>query len=201
MPREVDDKKTKRALRKIALAKAKAAQGGDDTQLNEWESEFVDSVEERLDTFGSAFNDPEKGALSEPLSARQNVKLREIEKKAKGKARKPMSRGKGFTPKPGGGFKQSSFKRKGINNGPRVRDINDDIIGAVDDGDTPPAQKAGPRPRIAPAKPTPPKTDQPAPSKPKLVEPKIQTQPKPETPSPTQRPTFRVVKGGKDEDN
>jgi len=131
LAREVDDKKTKRALRKIALAKAKAAQGGDDTQLNEWESEFVDSVEERLDTFGSAFNDPEKGALSEPLSARQNVKLREIEKKAKGKARKPMSRGKGFSPKPGGGFRNSSFKSKGKATGPRVRDINDDLIEAV----------------------------------------------------------------------
>jgi len=133
LPREVDEKKTKRVLRKIARAKAKAAEGGEDAKLNEWESEFVESVEERLDTFGSAFNDPEKGALSEPLSARQGAKLREIDKIASGKGRKPMSRGKGFKPKSGGGFKNSSFKRKGPNksSGPRIRDINDDMIDEV----------------------------------------------------------------------
>ena len=195
MPREVDDKKTKRALRKIALAKAKAAQGGDDTQLNEWESEFVDSVEERLDTFGSAFNDPEKGALSEPLSARQNVKLREIEKKAKGKARKPMSRGKGFQPKSGGGFKNSSFKRKGKTTSPRVRDINDDMIGAVPN--TSPPEANTPEPRVTPAEPTRPKVIKSVPVKPDAAP----TKPDPAKGSPPKRPVFRVVKGGKDEDD
>ena len=197
MPREVDDKKTKRVLRKIARAKAKAAEGGEDVKLSDWEAEFVESVEGRLETFGSAFNDPEKGALSDPLSARQGVKLREIDKKARGKARKPMSRGKGFKPKPGSGFKQSSFKNKSGSTGPRVRDINDDIIAAVDDASA--APKADPRPRVTPIKPVAPKAVPPTPSKPKLVTSDDQTEAGTGTPSAAKRPAFRVVKGGKDE--
>lgn len=127
MPREVDEKKTKRALRRLARAKAKAEAAGEDAKLSEWEDEFVASVEDRLNTFGSAFNDPEKGQLDEALSGKQSLKLREIEKKASGKARKPMSRGSGFKPKPGGGFKRSSFKSKTERPSPRVRDINDDM--------------------------------------------------------------------------
>lgn len=127
MPREVDEKKTKRALRRLARAKAKAEAAGEDAKLSEWEDEFVASVEDRLNTFGSAFNDPEKGQLDEALSGKQSLKLREIEKKAAGKTRKPMSRGSGFKPKPEGGFKRSSFKPKTDRPTPRVRDINDDM--------------------------------------------------------------------------
>jgi hypothetical protein len=127
LPREVDEKKTKRALRRLARAKAKAEAAGEDAKLSEWEDEFVASVKDRLNTFGSAFNDPEKGQLDEALSGKQSLKLREIEKKASGKARKPMSRGTGFKPKPGGGLKRSSFKPKSDRPSPRVRDINDDM--------------------------------------------------------------------------
>ena len=131
MPREVDEKKTQRALRRLARAKAKAEAAGEDAKLSEWEDEFVASVEDRLNTFGSAFNDPEKGALDEALSGKQSLKLREIEKKASGKTRKPMSRGSGFKPKAdsrsGGGFRKSSFKSKTDRPSPRVRDINDDM--------------------------------------------------------------------------
>lgn len=127
MPREVDEKKTKRALRRLARAKAKAEAAGEDAKLSEWEDEFVASVEERLNTFGSAFNDPDKGKLDDALSGKQNYKLREIEKKASGKTRKPMSRGSGFKSKSGGRFKHSSFKSKTDRPGPRVRDINDDM--------------------------------------------------------------------------
>lgn len=171
MAREVDDKKTKRALRKLARAKAKAAESGEDAKLSEWENEFVDSVETRLETYGSAFNDPEKGKLDEPLSARQSFKLREIEKKAAGKARKPMSRGSGFKAKPGGGFKRSSFKSKG--SGPRVRDINEDVIGAVPEAEPP--KPATPAPSPAPSESGSEPSAKPA------------------------RPALRVVKGGKSE--
>lgn len=61
------------------------------------------------------------------------MKLREIEKKADGKARKPKSRGKGF--------RQSSFKSKAKTSGPRVRDINEDI-----EEDVPGAPSSPPRP-------------------------------------------------------
>lgn len=127
MPREVDEKKTKRALRRLARAKATAEAAGEDAKLSEWEDEFVASVEDRLNTFGSAFNDPEKGQLDDALSGKQSLKLREIEKKASGKTRKPMSRGSGFKPKSGGSFKKSSFKSKTDRPSPRVRDINDDM--------------------------------------------------------------------------
>lgn len=119
MSRKIDEKKTRRALRRLARARRaaeeKAASGAD---LSEWEGEFLSSVETRLETFGSAFNDPEKGDREEALSARQSLKLREIEKKAKGKALKPMSRGTGF-------------KRKGPPPSSRSRDINDDLPDAA----------------------------------------------------------------------
>lgn len=115
MPREIDDKKTRKALRRLARAKRAAQQAdGDDTRLSEWEDEFLGSLEERLEKFGSAFNDPDKGSLDDALSGRQSVKLREIEKKAKGKGRKPMSRGSGF-------------KRKAPTRSSRNRDINEDL--------------------------------------------------------------------------
>ena len=115
MVRKVDEKKTRRALRRLERAR-KAAADSDKAKvdLSEWEGEFLGSLEERLEKFGSAFNDPDKGNTEEALSARQALKLREIEKKAKGKARKPMSRGNGF-------------KRKSDRAAPRGRDIYDDL--------------------------------------------------------------------------
>lgn len=127
MPREVDPKKTRKALRRLQRARKKIEDSGKSDTLSDWEDEFLGSVEDRLETYGSAFNDPDKGQLDEALSGLQTAKLREIEKKAAGKARKPMSRGKGF---------KSSFKRKGA--GPRVRDINEDIEKEMPQEDLPP---------------------------------------------------------------
>jgi len=139
MARKVEERKTKRALNRLQRARAEAEARGE--TFTDWESEFVESVETRLKTFGSAFVDPEKGNLSEPLSGRQRRKLNEIDKKARGKdkraaapdasdepdapdapgvapkprktlqARKPMNRGKGF----------------GRGAGPRVRDIAEEL--------------------------------------------------------------------------
>lgn len=66
--------------------------------LSDWEVQFLEEVEARIEEFGSAFADPEKGGADEPLSALQALKLREIDKKARGKgkggfkAKKPVSR-------------------------------------------------------------------------------------------------------------
>jgi hypothetical protein len=139
LPRTVDDKKTRRALRRLARAK-RAADAADspDQKLSEWEDEFIESVEERLEEFGSAFSDPEKGASDDALSARQALKLREIENKAKGKTRKSMSRGKGF-------------KAGNRSRGGRSRDINDDIeLAEEDTGST----KSATPPPEAPPRPT-----------------------------------------------
>lgn len=68
-----------RALRRARLAAAKAG-----VALSDWEGEFLGSVEERVQTYGRAFGDPEKGAPGAALSALQAVKLKEIAGKASG---------------------------------------------------------------------------------------------------------------------
>lgn len=64
-----------------------AERGG--VELSEWEDEFLGSVGERIETYGRAFADPDKGAVGAPLSAMQGRKLREIQAKAKGDAPRP----------------------------------------------------------------------------------------------------------------
>ncbi len=100
MGKNTDDKKTKKALARVrrTLRKKDTLEG--DAALSEWEDEFIDSLEQRLETFGSAFADPEKGNTDEALSWRQASKLREVEKKARGKARKPMKRSSFKSKKP-----------------------------------------------------------------------------------------------------
>jgi hypothetical protein len=69
------------ALRALERAKRAAVRTGAD--LSAWEGEFLGSVEERVKTFGRAFADPEKGGPGESLSMLQQVKLKEILRKAK----------------------------------------------------------------------------------------------------------------------
>lgn len=112
MPREIDDRKKRKALRKLRQAADRAqAEGG--PGLSDWEQEFVEEVETRIETYGSAFADPEKGSLDEPLSALQSRKLKEIDKKSRGKA-SGLKRGKPM-----------GQSRKPVSP-PRVRDINED---------------------------------------------------------------------------
>ncbi len=113
MPRDVDERKKRKALRKLRKA-AMLAEQGLGPPLSDWEKQFLEEVEERIEKFGSAFHDLDKGASDEPLSALQHVKLREIDKKARGKGKS------GFGSK--GGFKRKSS--------PRVRQIDEDIEAA-----------------------------------------------------------------------
>lgn len=142
MAREVDDKSTRKALARIRRAKAAVeraiAKAEDDNpdaaeaariELTDWEDEFMSSIEERLNTFGSAYADPSLGADGEALSTLQLAKLKEIEKKAKGKAPKGFSRGGGSSFK----TKGSGFKRKGPERRSRERDIHEDIIAPVEE--------------------------------------------------------------------
>jgi hypothetical protein len=78
-----------RALRRARLVAAKAG-----VPLSDWEGEFLGSVEERVETYGRAFGDPEKGAPGAALSVLQTVKLKEIAAKASGepKRRRGMAR-------------------------------------------------------------------------------------------------------------
>jgi hypothetical protein len=85
------------ALRALERAKRTAEASG--TDLSDWEGEFLGSVEARIETFGRAFADPTKGAAGESLSALQQVKLKEITRKAKGAAtapRKSLTAKRGF---------------------------------------------------------------------------------------------------------
>jgi hypothetical protein len=86
MPRDVDERKKRAALRKLRKAAALAEQGLG-PELSDWERQFLEEVEARIETYGSAFADPEKGAEGEALSSLQSVKLKEIDKKARGKGK------------------------------------------------------------------------------------------------------------------
>lgn len=78
-----------------ALKRARRAAEKSGVELSDWEGEFLTSVAQRVETYGRAFADPEKGARGQALSGNQAIKLKEIARKAKGEP-KPMKRGKGF---------------------------------------------------------------------------------------------------------
>ena len=109
MGRPIDDRKKRKALRKLRQAKDLAEQGLG-PPLSDWEETFLSELEERIETFGSAFADPTKGDLDEPLSALQTMKLKEIDKKARGKG--------------SGGFKQRKPLR--AKTPPKARQVDDD---------------------------------------------------------------------------
>ncbi|HVZ70339.1 MAG TPA: hypothetical protein VG891_12815 [Rhizomicrobium sp.] len=77
-----------------ALARARRAAEKNGIALSDWEGEFLGSVEGRVEKYGRAFGDPEKGVPGTSLSLRQTVKLKEIAGKASGKKR-PWQRSKG----------------------------------------------------------------------------------------------------------
>jgi hypothetical protein len=68
------------ALRRTRRAAERSA-----IPLSEWEGEFLGSVEGRVETYGRAFGDPEKGPSGASLSILQTRKLKEIAAKASGK--------------------------------------------------------------------------------------------------------------------
>jgi len=75
------------AKRKIARLHAKLTELG---HISEFEDEFGESVLDRLEKYGSAFHDPEKGRAGDALSsaqrqvvARMNKKLKELKAKQK----------------------------------------------------------------------------------------------------------------------
>ena len=105
MPREVDERKKRAALRKLRRAAELAAQGLG-PPLTDWEAAFLEEVEARVEKYGSAFADPMKGGEGEALSGLQQLKLKQIDKKARGKAlkgfkaRKQMGQRRAPTPQP-----------------------------------------------------------------------------------------------------
>ncbi|EJL37157.1 hypothetical protein PMI01_00794 [Caulobacter sp. AP07] len=88
----------KAALNALKRARRTADKAG--IELSDWEGEFLGSVAQRIETYGRAFGDPEKGGAGQAMSVNQTIKLKEIAAKAQGKGkggeRKPMNRGRGF---------------------------------------------------------------------------------------------------------
>jgi len=91
--REAERARAKRAALK-ALKKARKAADLASVKLSDWEGEFLGSVEQRVERYGKAFRDPEKGGPGAALSMLQSQKLKEIGAKAKGQ--KSGLRRKGF---------------------------------------------------------------------------------------------------------
>lgn len=85
-PKDQAKLKAKRAALN-ALRRARRAAERGAVPLSEWEGEFLGSVEGRVETYGRAFGDPEKGPPGASLSILQSRKLKEIEAKARGKKR------------------------------------------------------------------------------------------------------------------
>jgi len=85
--RNVEARKARKILRALERAREEAQAAGAD--LSQWENEFLGSVEAKITQYGSAFRDPHKGSLEEPISNMQRVKLKEIQAKAAGKEKKP----------------------------------------------------------------------------------------------------------------
>jgi hypothetical protein len=94
----IDHKAAAKRAALNALKRAKRTVERAGVKLSDWEGEFLGSVEERVQTFGRAFGDPEKGQPGQALSTLQAVKLKEIAAKAKGGEEK--RRGFGMRKKP-----------------------------------------------------------------------------------------------------
>ena len=77
-----------------ALRRTRRAAEQSQVPLSEWEGEFLGSVEGRVETYGRAFGDPEKGPPGASLSALQSRKLKEIGAKLRGKKRPTRSFGR-----------------------------------------------------------------------------------------------------------
>lgn len=107
--------------------------------MTEWETEFAEGVSERLDKFGSAFADPEKGGRGEALSYAQKKVVSSLKKKAAGKD----ERGGDDKDYP----KRSSFKSKKPKFTPRVRQLDEDF-----DDEPPQLPKAPAKPEAPPVK-------------------------------------------------
>lgn len=97
--REKDRKSKLRAARnakrKLERLKTKLTETG---ELTDWEEEFSESVSERLEKYGSAFQDPEKGRRSDALSFAQKKVLAGMGKKARGMKRSGFKTKSNFTP-------------------------------------------------------------------------------------------------------
>ena len=130
------ERSARNARRKIARLHAKLSELG---HISDFEDEFGESVLERLEKYGSAFHDPEKGRAGDALSAAQKQVVGRMNKKVKKLKAKQTSGTSDEGPdaeytRTAGGWRsnpkknskpKSSFGRNSYS--PRVRQIEDDM--------------------------------------------------------------------------
>ncbi len=125
------------AKRKVARLHAKLTELG---HISDFEDEFGESVLERLDKYGSAFNDLEKGRAGDALSIAQKQVVARMNRKVK-ELKAKQAAGEGVEPDPDADYvrtadrwKTESEKKGGFKSKrkpkftPRVRNIEDDFI-------------------------------------------------------------------------
>jgi len=188
------ERSARNAKRKIARLHAKLKELG---HISDFEDEFGESVLERLETFGSAFHDLEKGRAGDALSTAQRQVVSRMNKKAKDlKAKQNAERGEGSDPDAdyvrtadrwkNEGQKKSSFTSKRKSNfTPRVRNIEDEII-----EEAPQARPINPAPLQLASVTSVPLKKKPARLK---VQPYIPEYTPPEKPIKSKRPFLRIV--------
>jgi hypothetical protein len=108
--RKAKERAARREKRKLEKLQRELSEKG---ELTDWEAEFSESVSERLDKYGAAFRDREKGRATDVLSYEQKKIVSALRKKAKGKTKSGFRSKSGFKSK-----KQFT---------PRVRNIEDDF--------------------------------------------------------------------------
>jgi hypothetical protein len=178
------------ARRKIARLHAKLTELG---HISDFEDEFGESVLERLEKFGSAFHDLEKGRAGDALSAAQKQVVARMNRKVKELKRKQADGAPDDDPdrdyvrtadrwkRDGENKPRSSFKSKRkARFTPRVRHIEDDF---EDETPTPPTKVGPPKLAVVEA----------APAASKLA-PYIPEYTPPPNPSAKKRPFLRIVK-------
>ncbi len=113
----------------------------DKGEITDFENEFGESVVERLDKFGSAFHDREKGRPGDALSFAQKRVVAAMNKKVKELKKKPAVdddpdsdyERTGDRWKNADSKKRSSFKSKKKKSfTPRVRNLEDDMLDAIE---------------------------------------------------------------------
>ncbi|WP_298918918.1 hypothetical protein [uncultured Algimonas sp.] len=129
----------------------------DEGEISDFEKEFAESVAERLDKFGSAFHDLEKGRPGDALSFAQKRVVAGMKRKAKDLKTRPadeadedpLDRPRHDRPKP-----RSSFKSKKPKWTPRVRQLDEDFEAAQERPDAfIPKPRSKPEPEPEPSRP------------------------------------------------
>lgn len=125
--RKARERSARNAQRKLERLQRTLKEQG---EISEFEDEFAESVSERLDRFGSAFQDREKGRPGDALSFAQKRVVAGMNRKAKDLKKRPASESdddKLERPRYERNQPRSSFKSKRPKFTPRVRQLDEDF--------------------------------------------------------------------------